>query len=179
MTVMARAGACAGASCAPSDSLHSALRSELHGYKTLTAASHKIFVTQAPDHQDYNAVLPNHILAGAQTSQIILHDNSVNIWPVIESYKRCDFCKLWIQYLAIWSITSEAKWHIMMPMVLSHSIKSYHSRWYKLGENVYAWCLIRVTLCIAKHHSVRGSWWGDCIALLNDKIMFSVTAHCV
>ena len=79
MTVMARAGACAGASCAPSDSLHSALRSELHGYKTLTAASHKIFVTQAPDHQDYNAVLPNHILAGAQTSQIILHDNSVNI----------------------------------------------------------------------------------------------------
>ena len=78
MTVVARAAAASiarTAASSPSDSLHSAVR--LHGYQTLTAASHKIFVTQAPEwtvekkrHRQQNyfigsIIIPNHILTAA------------------------------------------------------------------------------------------------------------------
>ena len=49
-----------------------------NSYQTLTAASHKIFVTLAPTHHN-NPVLPHYIPISTQPSQ---HDNSTQLWPV-------------------------------------------------------------------------------------------------
>ena len=118
MTVLARAGdAAAAASISasaaiaaspPSDSLHSTVR--LHCYQTLTAASHKIFVTQAQLHD--NALLANHITTAAQPPQIYCSTTRFKGYQT-NSYKICDFYHLFIQYFLV----SEAHWYSMMPMV--------------------------------------------------------------